>query len=220
MGPRKHRPRAYPFSAAPARSAEQAFWMYGRHPVLAALRNRSAAFAGSGNSRDSDGDGGGNRHSARPRPTVEIVDRRVIASFVPTTPCTRASQALLIRRRYDLGLAITQAQETAGAIFIALDHVTDPRNVGAVLRSAHALRLAVVLQDRHAPEERSTGESGLGRPGSRAVDPRHQSSTHLRALQEAEFRCIGFAGERLCWSWLRCRCKAIWRSYSAPKARG
>ena len=95
-GPAQAPAEGVSFSAAPAR-AEQAFWMYGRHPVLAALRNPSAAFAGSGNSRDSDGDGGGSRHSARAPPTVEIVDRRVISSLCRRTPCTRASQALLIR---------------------------------------------------------------------------------------------------------------------------
>ena len=48
MGPRKHRPSVFILSG-PGAEREQAFWMYGRHPVLAALQ-RSAAFAGSGNS--------------------------------------------------------------------------------------------------------------------------------------------------------------------------
>ena len=132
-----------------------------------------------------------------PRPMVEVVDRRLIASLVPPD-AVHQGFATLARPlpAYDLQTVINQSQTTR-AIVVILDHVTDPRNVGAVLRSAEAFAAAaIVVQDRHAPEE--SGALAKAASGALEAVPLIRVTNlarTLRTLRERNFRCVGFAGD-------------------------
>ena len=141
--PRRRRQRS------PA-AADGAVWLFGLHAVRAALANparrcRRLVITGDEALARIDADTGA--------PPAERVDKGALAALLPAGAVHQgvalSVEPLPPTTLDDLCDAVATDPR---AVVVVLDQVTDPHNVGAVLRSAAAFGAAgVVMQDRHAP---------------------------------------------------------------------
>ena len=146
VGPAVRRTTSAPHAAEAPRGT---VWLYGLHAVQAALANPARRLRRLVVTEE----GSAALATRLPAPWAlapETVDRARIDQLLGRDTVHQGA-ALLADLLPQPVLAT--ALERPGPVLI-LDQVTDPRNIGAILRSAAAFGVAaVIVQERHAPEE-------------------------------------------------------------------
>jgi 23S rRNA (guanosine2251-2'-O)-methyltransferase len=124
----------------------------------------------------------------------ERIERQRFGTFL-TEDALHQGVALLVEPLESV--ALEDAISASDGPVLLLDQVTDPRNVGAILRSAAAFGAAcVVLQDRHAPPE--TGAVARAASGALDIVPVVREvnlSRAIASLQKSGFWVMGLTGD-------------------------
>ena len=194
MPPRKRfQQKGFPPAPGPRSDRQQggSFWIYGYHPVTMALANprrqirRLLAVHGE-------------MAGLPPHRAAERVDPAALSAMLPQGAVHQGLAALVYPLpMIDLAELLEDLPAEPPARLLLLDQVTDPQNVGAILRSAAALGAAgVILTERHAaPESGALAKAASGAldvlPLVRVVN----LSRAIEALKQAEFWCLGLAAE-------------------------
>ncbi|HYB10490.1 MAG TPA: 23S rRNA (guanosine(2251)-2'-O)-methyltransferase RlmB [Alphaproteobacteria bacterium] len=184
------------FRDSPREGSGGGQWIYGTHPVLAALANpRRRCHRILLTAEVEQALGGRLAHLLRDTPRLhpEVMPRAEIDRILPDA--VHQGLALLADPLDELDLddVLRAVGDRTNAILVVLDQVTDPHNVGAILRSASAFgALAVVLTERHAP---GIG-AALAKSASGALErtPLVRVTNLARALKDiknAHFWCAG-----------------------------
>lgn len=165
------------------------FW--GKHAVAAALDNPDRKVLKAWTTREA-----ANFMQFPPEMTVVMAEAPDLGRMVPHD-APHQGVVIEVEPLEEIWLGDVLAEAPEQAVLLVLDQVTDPHNVGAILRSAAAFGvIGIVTQDRHAPPE----SGALAKAASGALErvPWVRVVNLARALEEiaeAGFWRIGLAGE-------------------------
>ena len=190
--PGKPLPRGRTFRPrSPGERQPDALWIYGFHPALAVLQNPQRTIK---------------RIIATPNALARVKEAGATLAVAAEETTPRLLDHLLGGEAVHQGIAIEVAPlppvaiETLPAsarLVVVLDQVTDPHNVGAIIRSAVAFGAdALVTTGRHAPVE--TGVLAKAASGALELLAHVEVQNLARALEalgEAGFTRIGLDSE-------------------------
>jgi 23S rRNA (guanosine2251-2'-O)-methyltransferase len=175
---RRRPPPAAKSSRHEPRSGHQTVWLYGRHPVLAALANPERRIERLLATRDV-----AERHAKEfSGRNPQILPREELAQRLPQGAVHQGLAALVAPLEEPV-LEDILARCGHDALVLALDQITDPHNVGAILRSAAAFGAAgVIVTERHAPAD--TGVLAKAASGGLEIVPLLRAVNLARTLEQ------------------------------------
>lgn len=190
-------PRHGKHKGARSRPHEAAQWLYGIHTALAALSNPERRCsrilicepALEGRIANSGG--------TRPLPHIECVSRGEMDMILPEGAVHQGIAVFASPLpQVSLDTICRQVAGRPSVRLVALDQVTDPQNIGAIIRTSAAFGAsAIIVQDRHTPP--ITGALAKAASGGLEHCPLVRVTNLARALdsmRRAGLWCVGLDG--------------------------
>ena len=176
----------------------QGLFLYGRHPVCAAINNPKrqilAVYVTADNAAEAREDC---KKAGRNEAVVKVVDRKEIERLLPSDAVHQGFAAQVKElESLDITDICVMAQDLDKCHVLILDQVTDPQNIGAIIRSCAAFNaLALIVQDKNSPAE--SGAMAKASAGMIEILPVVRVTNLSRAietLKDAGFWTVGMDG--------------------------
>ena len=178
---------------APRNKADADNFIWGRHPVLAALANPARKGMGrlmvsEDRALEIEQQNLANGHR------IEVVDSQQLTRILPAGA---VHQGMVFKVQPLEGITLEEMAEDASGIIVMLDQLTDTQNIGAIFRSALAFGAkGIIVQDRSTPA--LAGALAKAAVGATERLPCARVTNLSRALEKLDdlgWRAVGMDGE-------------------------
>ena len=171
--------------------------LYGRHPVLAAINNPKRKIGKVFCTKENADEVKKALSQNKRNLPVSIIDRKELDKLLPKD-AVHQGFALQCQELedYTLDEICRLAENKPNCHILILDQVTDPQNIGAIIRSCVAFdTLALILQDKNSPAETGTmAKASAGMIEQLPVCRVTNLSRAMAQLKDSGFWIIGMDG--------------------------
>lgn len=193
----KHRPAkpSAPSSGPESSSKGKDYWMYGTHAVHAALTNPKRLIKRLASTYPQQLPGVFGELAKKRRLTLEQIDSHYLQKCAPGAVTQDIIALVAPLAEADIDEVIEANEPEQPLTLVILDQVTDPQNVGAILRSCAAFgAAAVILTDHHsAPESGALAKAASGALDVTPMIKAANLSRFMEQLKKEGFWCVGLS---------------------------
>lgn len=172
--------------------------IYGKHPVFAAIANPKRQINKILTTTDNANELKAACLKAKRTPDiVTTVDRKEIDKLFPTETAHQGFALFCSRlASYSIEDVIEMSSKLDKCHVLILDQVTDPQNIGTIIRSAVAFNtLAIIMQDKNSPlESGAMDKAAVGAIEHMPIVRVTNLSRAIEQLKKADFWSIGMDG--------------------------
>jgi 23S rRNA (guanosine2251-2'-O)-methyltransferase len=169
-------------------------WLYGKHACYAAIQNKNRQIYKIVVTQNTERDAVSKLLNSRAR--IEIMGKKNLDNLVGRDAVHQGIAIQVSPLGYE-DITYLKNINDQNQIVVLLDQVTDPQNVGAILRSCAAFGVkALIEQERHSPKE--TAVLAKIASGALEIVPRihvGNLSQSMKDLQSMGFWTVGFSEE-------------------------